>query len=405
MSILRQKKSIEIPENAIVKGNVITWVDKKNRKQSGKLTKTGRVLVNSEFWQIRYRDENGKERREPSGVKNREAAIAILLQREKEVERIKMNIATREEITVAKKSKEGIEKQLELFRTVMVAAGDSIKHIDATINEIKVLQEYCNADSIHKITREKITAWIAGELETKIKSPRTINAYVTAVKSFFEWAVESERLLKNPLKAIKKLNEDTDRRKKRRSLTEEELRRLIRVTRNSERKTKIPNLERELIYRLLVGTGIRSNELSCAKLSQFDFVQKRFTIDPAITKNRRIGYLPIRPDLLERLKNWCNENRLEPKETIFGYNTDCLLKGFYKDLKEAGIERVAADGRCLDVHSLRRTFGTMLARAGVPLTTTQRLMRHSSPELTAKLYIDVEPIDMSNAVERLPAID
>ena len=60
------------------------------------------------------------------------------------------------------------------------------------------------------------------------------------------------------------------------------------------------------------------------------------------------------------------------------------------------------DGRSIDVHSLRRTFGTMLARAGVPLTTTQRLMRHSTPELTAKLYIDVEPIDMSQAVEKLP---
>jgi integrase len=405
MSILRQKKSIEIPENAVVKGNIVSWIDKKNRKQSGKLTKTGRVLVESEFWQIRYRDENGKERREPSGVKNREAAIAILLQREKDVERIRMNIATREEITVAKKSREGIEKQLELFRTVMVAAGDSTKHIDATINEVKVLQEYCNASSIHEITREKVTAWIAGELETKIKSPRTINAYITALISFFEWAVKSERLLKNPLKAIKKLNEDTDRRKRRRSLTEEELTRLIRVTRDSVRNAKIPNTERELVYRLLAGTGIRSGELSNAKLSQFDFAKKRFTIDPAITKNRRIGHLPIRPDLLERLKDYCCKNKIEPKETIFGYDTNGLLKEFYKDLKEAGIERVAADGRCLDVHSLRRTFGTMLARAGVPLTTTQRLMRHSSPELTAKLYIDVEPIDMSNAVERLPIIE
>ncbi|MDR1270314.1 MAG: hypothetical protein LBK82_12395 [Planctomycetaceae bacterium] len=44
MSILRQKKSIEIPENAVVKGNIVSWNDKKNRKQSGKLTKTGRDL-------------------------------------------------------------------------------------------------------------------------------------------------------------------------------------------------------------------------------------------------------------------------------------------------------------------------------------------------------------------------
>ena len=84
------------------------------------------------------------------------------------------------------------------------------------------------------------------------------------------------------------------------------------------------------------------------------------------------------------------------------YNKDSIRRSFYADLKAAGIERKSPDGRSIDVHSLRRTFGTMLARAGVPLTTTQRLMRHSTPELTAKLYIDEEPIDMMQAVEKLP---
>jgi integrase len=44
----------------------------------------------------------------------------------------------------------------------------------------------------------------------------------------------------------------------------------------------------------------------------------------------------------------------------------------------------------------------MLAKAGVPLTTVQRLMRHSTPLLTAKLYIDVDPFDMMQALEQLP---
>jgi len=71
-------------------------------------------------------------------------------------------------------------------------------------------------------------------------------------------------------------------------------------------------------------------------------------------------------------------------------------------LKAAGIERVGKDGRSIDVHSFRKTFGTMLARAGVPLTTVQRLMRHSTPLLTAKLYIDVDPVDMTQALSALP---
>ena len=57
------------------------------------------------------------------------------------------------------------------------------------------------------------------------------------------------------------------------------------------------------------------------------------------------------------------------------------------------------------MHSLRKTFGTMLARAGVPLITVQRLMRHSTPQLTAKLYIDVDPIDMMQALDKLPVFE
>jgi len=88
--------------------------------------------------------------------------------------------------------------------------------------------------------------------------------------------------------------------------------------------------------------------------------------------------------------------------SIFRYNASVLRYYFCKDLEAAGIERVGSDGRSIDVHSLRKTFGTMLAKAGIPLTTVQRLMRHSTPLLTAKLYIDVDAVDMAEAVDKLP---
>jgi integrase len=44
----------------------------------------------------------------------------------------------------------------------------------------------------------------------------------------------------------------------------------------------------------------------------------------------------------------------------------------------------------------------MLARAGVPLTTTQKLMRHSDPRITAQYYIEVTEMDMGLALEKIP---
>jgi hypothetical protein len=53
-------------------------------------------------------------------------------------------------------------------------------------------------------------------------------------------------------------------------------------------------------------------------------------------------------------------------------------------------------------HSGGTFFCVSFLFGGVPLTTTQRLMRHSSPLLTAKLYIDVDPLNMAEALDKLP---
>ena len=60
-----------------------------------------------------------------------------------------------------------------------------------------------------------------------------------------------------------------------------------------------------------------------------------------------------------------------------------------------------SDGRFLDFHALRVTYGTSLARAGVRLQTAQRLLRHSTPVLTANVYTRLELHDLRGAVERL----
>ena len=112
--------------------------------------------------------------------------------------------------------------------------------------------------------------------------------------------------------------------------------------------------------------------------------------------------MPLWADLVQAVKEWIETHGIQPHERIFQYSRYSIHSAFCRDLKAAGIERVGPDGRSLDVHSLRKTFGTALARAGVPLTTVQRLMRHSTPLLTAKLYIDVDPIDMTQALDKLP---
>jgi len=160
--------------------------------------------------------------------------------------------------------------------------------------------------------------------------------------------------------------------------------------------------ERILVYRLLLGTGLRSTELSLLTPNQFAFDRCRLIIEAKKTKNKKADILPVKPSLVRLIEERIKTNNIQLSERIFSHNSEQILDAFYADLKTAGIERKGTDGRCLDVHSLRKTFGTMLAMAGVPLTTVQRLMRHSTPLLTAQLYIDVDPLNMAEALDKLP---
>ena len=185
-------------------------------------------------------------------------------------------------------------------------------------------------------------------------------------------------------------------------MTADEVSRLLRVAATGNCRKPKKQKEQVLIYRLLIGTGLRSTELSLLTPNQINYEKNRLTIEAAKTKNKKADVLPMRPELVQAVKEWVQEHGIKPHERIFGFDSDSIRRSFYRDLRLAGIERVGKDGRSVDVHSLRKTFGTMLARAGVPLTTTQRLMRHSTPLLTAKLYIDVEGGDMMDALEKIP---
>ena len=70
-------------------------------------------------------------------------------------------------------------------------------------------------------------------------------------------------------------------------------------------------------------------------------------------------------------------------------------------LDRAGIARIDALGRVVDIHALRHTAATSMARRGVPLVVAQRVLGHASPEMTAKVYTHLGLEDLRGAVEEV----
>jgi integrase len=69
-------------------------------------------------------------------------------------------------------------------------------------------------------------------------------------------------------------------------------------------------------------------------------------------------------------------------------------KKWYKTRSNAGFPN-------LKFHDLRKTFASLLAQRGVSTAVTQRLLEHSTPQLTNEVYTNVDPVPRQ-AIEKLP---
>ena len=301
---------------------------------------------------------------------------------------------------------------------------------------------------------------------------RTRNTYRAAIVAFCNWCVETDRLAANPLGRLCKADVRSDRRRTRRALTEDELRGLLKAARlrpvaeYGRETVSLPlqekegrstwryneltwgtleaayergrealqggpgylakqerlGLERMLIYKTLVLTGLRLGELASITVGQVQLEAERPHLE-LLAKYAKAGQgakIPLRADLVADLRRWLDEKlealqkqaeekgralplKLPVEEPLFSVPQN-LIKSFNLDLAAAGISKEDERGRTVDIHALRHTFGTHLSKNGVPPRTAQAAMRHSSLDLTMNVYTDPTLLDVASALAALPAL-
>ncbi|MBK7876312.1 MAG: site-specific integrase [Planctomycetes bacterium] len=135
------------------------------------------------------------------------------------------------------------------------------------------------------------------------------------------------------------------------------------------------------------------------------------------TKNGKTRVLPLRRDYVNELvalrpihervlwRDVLPTDRLflTPEGSPWDPISNNALRIFRRLLECAEIDRTDTRGHVIDLHALRHTCATRLARSGVPITTTQKLLGHSTVELTARYYTHVEVEDLRDAIESVAA--
>jgi integrase len=141
---------------------------------------------------------------------------------------------------------------------------------------------------------------------------------------------------------------------------------------------------------LALGTGLRRGDIDSLKICDIDFERNSIATISRKTK-KSMASRPVSAEVMAELSKYvCG--LIVGQEKLF--QTKFNHRKWHKICKEAGL----AD---LKFHDLRKTFGSLLAQNGVSTAVTQRLLEHSSPNLTNKVYTNVDPV-LRHAIEQLP---
>ncbi|WP_160690118.1 tyrosine-type recombinase/integrase [Clostridium sp. C2-6-12] len=191
----------------------------------------------------------------------------------------------------------------------------------------------------------------------------------------------------------------------------------------------IKNHKHRLEFILTLGTGLRIGELVALKWDNVDFESGNLKVNKSIWRGytiiegkrkfvsqettpktpTSIREVAIPNKILEELKIH-KEKQDEIKEkykevyndkgyifaNIIGEHmlSDTLSRSFVKVLKDNGIKH-------LKFHALRHTYATRLFEKSVQLKTVQKLLGHSSIEITADIYTHVMDSEKISAVQKL----
>lgn len=259
------------------------------------------------------------------------------------------------------------------------------------------LCQWVGRADVADLTVEKVQGALAG-LKKAGRSLATCNHHRTAIRGFSKWCFDSHRTREHWLQRVKGYNAQADPRHERRALSLEELKRLISAAESGPKVLGVPGPTRALVYRLAVASGLRYSELASITAGSFDWLAPSVAVAACYAKNGERAVLPVPGPLAEDLKRFTA--KLRPIDPLWRLPPKKGAHLIRADLASAGIPYQTPSG-FFDFHSLRCETATLADQAGVPPRVVQRLMRHSTLELTDR-YTKPRDTDVHGAASRLP---
>jgi len=270
------------------------------------------------------------------------------------------------------------QQTVQEYRHCKQVAGlveDSLYETVLTLRHFERLVGKCNSK---QITQNAFDKFILDRGKEVVRP--TLNKDIRNLKAFINWCREN-RYVNGEIK-IKLLKEDERPVK---SLTNIQIRELLSASK--------PYQTMRMRILLALGTGLRRGDIESLRVSDIDFENSYVTTRSKKTR-KSMGSRPAPVPVMAELKKYVSGLGPE-QEKLF---IDRFNQNRWEKIREkAGLGD-------LKFHDLRKTFGSVLAQNGISTAVTQKLLEHSSPDLTNKVYTNVDPV-LRHAVDKIPVGD
>jgi len=248
-------------------------------------------------------------------------------------------------------------------------------------------------------------------------SNRSLNDGLKTLRSMLKYGVSRKLIASNPLEQVKYLPDKPV--KRRRALTEEECAALLSTC----------PAEFYPLWLFMLSTGVRKGELIELEWKAVDLKKMVVHVHPTDEWKPKtdsgIRTIPLSGKCCTALKKlpkiseivFCTpqgrrrRNNLVRTLTAHLRNALCSLENIpygkrlnKKEREQHGtrLAEIEEDLKRIDVHCLRYTFCTHLIKHGVDIKTVQRLMGHSSPTVTLRIYAQYSHGNAECAIDKLP---
>jgi site-specific recombinase XerD len=280
------------------------------------------------------------------------------------------------------------------FLNIDVADGDAASDtVRSYLCQLQQFLNWCDRTNYHPatITRQEIKEYRRWLLDIKQYKPATIALKLTAVRRFYDAAIERGLLTINPATGIKAPREKKDPAARITYLEKDEVSKLLDTVGDEDSlKTK----RDKILIGIMVLEGTRTVEMYRSNL--VDIVQQGDNIGVKVEGKRNIRVVPLTPNLASDLKIYLDARKAKGEKLT--KNTPLFIaignRAGGKRLSRRGIRQIIdgylqtsqlkyLQGRTISAHSLRHTAATLALRGGAELRQVQDLLGHSDPRVTA----------------------